>query len=469
MPNNGNGANSAPGTASRRPVEGRRRGTGPQRPARGGGGGNKLLFLMLVLIAGGAGAGLAFKDKILGPAAPIVPPAKPPGKLPEKPPEKPPEYPDNDRAARTVSDVERLLADMKYDPAVRTIQGVGLLKCRPELSGRVAKLAAKAEAFLKLSSEVKVRADAGKELQVAVLADGRRLKGVVTPTGDGGYSVLVGTAGGGQMTYTFAGGEVAKVEQVDPAERLSAVRREIDARLSRLGADPTPPDVIDVAVYAFENAMNAEGHRLLEQAWSAAGKSGGNLLRLVSEHRAGRLFAIADWYDSVAQESFARSYCDKILKSPDYGQTGWADSARKLLAMMDERKGLKNYEKTYTIEAPKVAVKPPDETSSSPAPTEPSQTRPAPKVTAKSISAKGTDLTEANRLFTEGLTSYSKGMSARGTPEGRPHLIQAAKCFRRAGEIYENALKAEPGNAALESRAVDCNKFRYACMKHTTL
>jgi cell division septation protein DedD len=499
---NGAGNRRAAGTAKRPPVgngNGRRRqSTGGYRAQRGRGGGKGVLFVVVVLLAAGIGAGWAFKDDILGRVkpkptvtptpvtptpvtptpvtpTPVTPtPVTPTPVTPTPVTPTPALTPDNAAAARAIADGQRHMAGLNYGPALAAFGKVDGMKCSADLSKQAAALKRKVNALNKLSSEVKIRPDAGENIQILVLNDGREIKGVISENPDGSYKVLVGTKAGGSMRIDVPREQIAKIKIVDPKERIAELKGQVAKLVARLGAIPGPANLVDVAVYALENGLKKDGHQLLGRAWDDAEKAGGggngkDLLGLVAEHRAGKLFAQADWYDSVSQEIFARTYCQKILDHGDYKKTSFADAARKLLAMMDERKGIKNYKVTYKIEAPKAPVKPPDPIKIKPI--EPMETRPAaaPKVHVKSISSSGTDLGEANRLFREGLTHYSKGMSLRGTSESKVWLSKASRNFRKAGEIYERAHKADPGNSSLESRVVDCNKFRYACMKHSTL
>jgi hypothetical protein len=476
----------------------RRQATGGYRSQRGGGG-KGVLFVVVVLLAAGIGAGWAFKDDILGRVSPkppettgpvtptpVIPtpvtptpvtptPVTPTPIVPTPVTPTPAATPDNAAAAKAIADGQRFLAGLNYGPALAAFGKVDGMKCSADLSKQAQALTRKVNTLKKLSSQVKIRPDAGENIQILVLNDGREIKGVVSENSDGSYKVLVGTKAGGSMRIDVPREQIAKIRIVDPKERIAELKGQVAKLVARLGAVPGPAGLVDVAVYALENGLKKDGHQLLGRAWDGAEKargSGGNgkdLLALVAEHRAGKLFAQADWYDSVSQEIFARTYCQKILDHDDYSKTSFADAARKLLAMMDERKGIKNYKVTYKIEAPKTPVKPPDPIKIKPI--EPMETRPAaaPRVHVSSISSSGTDLGSANSLFREGLTYYSKGMSLRGTSESKVWLSKAGRNFRKAGEIYERALKSDPGNSSLESRVVDCNKFRYACMKHSTL
>jgi hypothetical protein len=275
------------------------------------------------------------------------------------------------------------------------------------------------------------------------------------------------------MVLTFQPSEIQSVKDVDPSETIAELNTRINDKLRRLGPDADAGALVDVAVFAFENGLKKRGHEVLEKAWAAASRISNardGLLGLVAEHRAARLFGQADWYDSVGQEIFARNYCDKIIKDKDYCKTSYFAAAKKLLAMMDERKGIKHYEKTYSIEAPKATLKPPDplkpiESSGS----DSNSGSAAPKISVKSIASSGTDLTQANNNFQKGMDLYIQGMRTRGTPSSKKFLSKAGHFFGKAGEIYERAAQSDPGNSSLESRVLDCNRFRYACMKHSTL
>jgi hypothetical protein len=277
--------------------------------------------------------------------------------------------------------------------------------------------------------------------------------------------VLKGTSGGGQMAYSFKSHEIKQIKDVDPSDRIAELRGEIIQRVARLGSSPEPAQVVDVAIYALENGLKEDGHKLLERAWGAVrGGQGKSLLQLYAEHRAGKLYAAADWYDSVSQEISAREYCKWILEDADFKDTHWGSAARKLLVMMDQRKGIKNYQVTYKVETPKVELKAPEKLS--PLDPPPARSKPA-KITASRISSRGQDLSEADRLFGEGLKHYFKGRP--GRPNSNHHLSEASRRFRKAVQIYERALQSDRGNSTLRSRIQDCNMKLHSCMKMSTL
>jgi len=483
-------------TGARRPingsrVNGRKRTTAGMRAQQQKSGSMTVFFIVAMLLAAALGGGLAFKDEIFGEKPkPVVtrPPAstttrppstttKPPPTTTTKPPTtttkpptgtttKPPENLDNAAAERAISSGQSLLGKMQYKPAAGAFGKVAGIKCSLELSKKASELEMKAKAFDRISTKyVKVRADAGKKTQIVVLVGGREIKGVVTKKRDGSYTVLQGTSGGGQMTYTFKPHEIKSFKQVDPTVRIAELKDGVQKKVTRLGSTPAPAELVEVAIHALENGLKGEGHNLLERAWDGSRKlDGKSLLGLVAEHRARKLYSIADWYDSVSQEISARTYCQWILDEPEYKKTTWGAAARKLLAMMDQRKGIKNYKVTYKIEAPRAEIKKPDRLRPLATPPAPKS---SPRVTVASIRSKGGNLSTADKLFREALGHYIKGRP--GRPRSNYHLGQAGKRFRKAVAIYEKALQADPGNSSLKSRIQDCNMKIYHCAKMTTL
>jgi tetratricopeptide (TPR) repeat protein len=480
---NGNGKRS---TGARRPVGTRKRTTAGMRAQQKSGGSMTALFLVAMLLAAAVGGGFAFREEIFGPGKPPTPvkipegpgkpPVKPPDKLPVKPPDKLPVEPpdklpvkppvnlDNAAAERAISLGEALLGKMQYKPAAGAFGKVSGIKCALGLSKKASELEMKAKAFDRISTKyVKVRADAGKKTQIVVLVGGREIKGVVTKNSKGSYTVLQGTSGGGQMTYTFQAHEIKSFKQIDPAERIAELKSGVEKRVVRLGTSPTAASLVEVAVYALENGLKQEGHKLLERAWGESRKfKGKHLLSMVAEHRAAKLYAQADWYDSVSQEIFARTYCKWLLEDPEYKRTPWGAAATKLIAMMDQRKGIKNYKVTYKIEAPKIS-KPTKLRPLEPLPTP----KTPPRVTVSSIRSKGGNLGAADKMFREGIGYYIKGRP--GRPNSNYNLGQASKRFRKAVAIYEKALRADPNNSSLQSRIQDCNMKIYSCAKMSTL
>ncbi|MHC4917009.1 MAG: hypothetical protein ACYTGB_16135 [Planctomycetota bacterium] len=92
----------------------------------------------------------------------------------------------------------------------------------------------------------------------------------------------------------------------------------------------------------------------------------------------------------------------------------------------------------------------------------------------KSMALSGTtgapsraDLGKADRLFNQGVDFYKKGRP--GTPNSNANLQKAAKHFREAQGIYEQAAKQDPDNKKIQNRLQDCNRFIYSCMKMQTL
>jgi len=480
-------AKRRPVTGSHRPVNGRRPGTGGYRAqSEGGGGGKAVFFILVLLVAGGAGAGWAFREDIFGPSGikpvtipdepaeppvkkPIEPPVRkpvePPVRKPVEPPvKKPPDTPDNGRAAKAIAEGHRLLAGLKYAPAASAFGRVGAMKCSKMLAGEAGNLERKARTFKRLSGEVKPRVEVGQKLQIVELIDGRKLRGVVTKLPDGSYRVVQGTSGAGQMILPLAADDIRSFRDVDPAARTAEIRKDLAKRVSRLGAAPSPAGLVDAAVFALENGLKGDSHGLLERAWTGAekmrnGGSGKDLVALVAEHRAGKLWSAADWYYSADQKPFARAYCNKILGNDEYKKTSFGDSARRLLALIDK----KDYKITFRIEAPPPPRKTINPIRSLPPAGNGGGSSPPPKVTVSSITSKRANLSEANAHFKKGLEHYIKGRP--GRDNFRHHLSQALRYFRKAQKIYERAAQADPRNHSLESRVQDCNMKIHSCMK----
>lgn len=477
------------GTAERRAVGGRGRiATGTQRPAQGRGSGGMVFFVVAAVLAVGVGVGLAFKDAIfppkkpLPPAVPVkpnpvkpVPPVKPVD--PVKPPDtvkqpdpikiepvRPAPTPENGLAEKAIAEGRGLLAQLNYDGARGAFGRVDTMKCSADLRGEAAKLSRKADSFLRLTRDVTVRPEAGKPISIIETVDARTIRGVVTRNPDGSYHILTG---GIQGDFTPA--EVRSVKEVSLEEQRAEIRRALNTRVSRLGEAPSAPELYDAAVFAIENGLGPESLDLLERAWAAAEAVRKDLDLLVAEDQAGKYFAHASWSDSIGQEVFARPYCEKILKNDLYRKTSYGPAAEKLLALMDERKGIKNYKRTFEIEGPKTPppvdpVKPPPQADPIKPPTEP--VKPPPKVTVSNITGK-VDLSEANNEFSTGLSYYRQGQP--GSPNSKQNLAEASRHFRKAQGLYEAAVKADPGNSSLQSRMQDCNMLLYACLKHSTL
>jgi hypothetical protein len=92
--------------------------------------------------------------------------------------------------------------------------------------------------------------------------------------------------------------------------------------------------------------------------------------------------------------------------------------------------------------------------------------KPPPTVTVSNVTSR-VDLTEANRVFEEGINPYYKAMP--GMADCKTHQAEARRLLRRAQELYEAAVKADPKNDQLQSRMQDCNMRLYGVMKMTTL
>jgi tetratricopeptide (TPR) repeat protein len=456
------------------------------------------LFVMALFLASGVGAGLAFKDELLGAHKPAInttrppvdrprPPVdvpKPPVDIPKPPvdvPKPPIEVPvvpptaDNGLAERAIAEGKRLLAEINYPGAQKAFGRVDTLKCSPELLKEATLLARKADAFHRLTRDIKVRSDAGKTISIVTLADGRTLRGVVSRKPNGSYDVVTGTRGAGEMTLTLLAGDVREVQAIDPAEERAGLVKALNARVGQVSAAGAPVEYFDAATFAIENGLKEEALGVLEKAWEAAQKLQKDLVLLVAEDKAGRDFSQANWSDSIGQELWARKYCERIRNNEMYRSTSFYEAAEKLLALMDARKGIVGgYKRTYEIQG---ATPPPDPTkTSSPEPikiTSPGTTPevkppppPPPKVTVDNITGKG-DLSTANRAFEEGMQFFIQGRP--GNPNSNYNLAQARKKFREALDIYEQTSKSDPGNSSLQSRIQDCNMKIYACSKMMTL
>ena len=46
--------------------------------------------------------------------------------------------------------------------------------------------------------------------------------------------------------------------------RIAAMKTGVEKKVTRLGSDPTPASLVEVAVYALENGLKSTGHKLLE-------------------------------------------------------------------------------------------------------------------------------------------------------------------------------------------------------------
>jgi len=202
--------------------------------------------------------------------------------------------------------------------------------------------------------------------------------------------------------------------------------------------------------------LNAPG-RLLQKSRAR--------LCFCAEKRAGTYFAQADWYDSVSQEIFARKYCEKILKDQELSRTAFASAAKELLAMMDRRMGNKEYKPTFRIVT---TIKAPEDLRPLEQPHHVASSN-EPKILTSDISSSKADLGRANQLFKKGLGFYGQGMRVMGTRAAKGFLTKALSCFEKAGKIYNASFERDPKNSKLESRVVDCGRFRYACFKHITL
>jgi hypothetical protein len=352
-----------------------------------------------------------------------------------------------------------LLAQINYDGARKAFGRVETMKVSPELAKQAGALGRKAEAFQKLTRDVKIRADANQTISVVELADGKKVRGVVTKKPDGSYSVLAGTAGGGQMTYTFSAAEVHDIKEVDPAERRAELKKALNTRLSRLGAAAAPPELFDAAVFAIENGLGEDSLPILEKAWDGAEAARKDLVLLVAESQAGKFLSQAIWSDSIGE---------KILTNGMYRSTGAYADAEKMLALMDARKGIKGgYVETVKVTGAQAAnpdTKPPAaDPVAAPVPEPP---RPAPTVTVARVTSKA-DVGEANRLFEEGLKYYFKAMP--GMADCKANQAEARTRLRKAQELYEAAVKADPDNSQLQSRLTDCNMRLYGIMKMSTL
>ena len=462
-------------------------GTGPHRSA-GGAGGKVALLVVAMLVAGGVGAGLAFKDELFGAASRVTPPTPPriPPRVTPPPPTPPPPTPvpvpptpppptppptpagaDNGAAEKAIAEGKNLLAKISYEAALRTLGSVETMKVSPELAKEAAALARKAQAFHKLTRDVKLRPDADQVISVLELADGKKLRGVVARKPDGSYSILTGTPGGGQMTLTLAAADVRDVKEIDPAERRAELKKALNTRLAKLGGAAAPPELFDVAVFAIENGLREESLAVLERAWDGAEAVRKDLVRLVAEDQAGKLLNLAIWSDSIGQEIYARRYCEKIRGNAMYQGTVFSADAEKMLAMLDERKGIKNYRPSVEVTGVQIAnpdAKPaPAADPVAPAPEPP---KPAPTVRIATVSSK-VDINEANRLFSEGMNYYFKAMP--GMADCKANQAEARTRLRKAQQLYEEAVKRDPDNSQLQSRMTDCNKYLYGIMKMSTL
>jgi hypothetical protein len=74
---------------------------------------------------------------------------------------------------------------------------------------------------------------------------------------------------------------------------------------------------------------------------------------------------------------------------------------------------------------------------------------------------------EGDRLFKEGLRFYLRGRP--GSPDSNQNLDRAAKRFRAALELYEQAARKYPNCQPIQNRIQDCNIKIYACAKMRTL
>jgi hypothetical protein len=77
------------------------------------------------------------------------------------------------------------------------------------------------------------------------------------------------------------------------------------------------------------------------------------------------------------------------------------------------------------------------------------------------------DLVKAREFYREGLRHFEQ--TRPGHANVQMHLREAARRFRTAQQLLENAARQEPGSQEIGNLQVENNRFLYTCLKMQTL
>ena len=350
---------------------------------------------------------------------------------------------DEERARNVLTLAASAMKECDFSRAASLYSSVGSMSVSKRAAHDARAGAVKAAVFRDVLEGVKLNPEATGQLKRFVL-DGTSLEAVLVRETNDSYVVRKDKG----ITVPLPKAEVYRVEDISEAKKKEKLFAQLDRRKKELASKPEVSPALRsclVAEFAYRNRLTDEAYPALEEAYS----HDPNLKAVALEYRAGKLFAHAIWYESKDDPGSARLYCKRI--QDDYPNTRRARDAQELLAGMDARARKKTYRSTVRVvqreeEAPaRVEV----------------------SMVSSDREANAPVVARANRLFEQAMKEYIQGRP--GRPRFNEHLRRSVPLFDSARDLYQQALRNDPGNTTLENRATDCQRYGYNARKMQTI
>ena len=243
---------------------------------------------------------------------------------------------------------------------------------------------------------------------------------------------------------------------------LELARTVVDELLRGGVREATPVAFYELAVFAWEHALQREAAALLGKAYDLAEAKKQDLVLVVYNDQAGRLLGHARWYDTVGRGEWAKRYCDDIVRF--YPESDVCDDAKALLARLNgETAAAPRTFEVKTSEPEKAPPKPEpgEEGPIKVRPPDPREREPSVEVRVQSM---GPELAAADAAFKAGMEAYMEGLRLhRDGGNFVAKMREARRHFGKALPLYQKAAEREPGNGRLQKRAQEIGFYYHQC------
>lgn len=335
------------------------------------------------------------------------------------------------------------LAALKFQDASGLFrQASGVSGAGADLRRQARILNKMAETFDKVTRDVRVAPEAlnGQKFVRFEMMDGAVVEGVIESETRTIYRIK--RKGG--IRAPLRKEDVRKRTKISPSELEEWKQKKLLAAMRGIEEGPALTSFLKGRA-AFQLQLKDKAVRELQNAY----EQNSDLVAMLDNYSAGKLFRGAMWSDSVGSEFMAKRQCRTVLEK--YGHTPFKEAAQGLLELIEERGNKKRYKRTFQIKEKKTAntkkatITVVDET--------PESTQQTDRI--RSVGSSGLD--RANSIFAEAVALYRQ----------RKYKV-AIKKFDQCIALYDKALKKDPRNASLESRLTDASMLRYGCFKYQT-
>lgn len=326
----------------------------------------------------------------------------------------------------------------------------------PAVSGRALALSKKARVFGQVTANIKPNPEAAGRLVILKRRDREDVEAVLEGETERAYKIAKGTVRAEILKSQVV--SIVPVSEDEQRSRLRAAFAEVEKK--KLAGKPGGVTYFQLASCAYKDGLKEEALDYLEKAYEAYGPSLPERLR---RHEAGTLLYRALWCESTGRTPRARSLSRKLIRVYADLDDLVAD-AKELMERIEESERASGYKPTVSL-----IVKSRPGAGSGGQDVSPESEEIALKFDDVRSDARGNEklVGEINRLFDKGIEHYVAGRP--GMPDSNRHLKQAADHFDKVSALCERALRNDPGNRQLQSRAAEARRYRYHAKKMRTL